>query len=192
MTQDKALEFLGLAEKLKCTVRHSWTSSGRRESVAEHVFRLMVFAWLVKDEFPECDPYRVMELALFHDMGEAVTGDIPAFEKTKEDRKKEEDTYELIADLLPEPEKSRLGEIFRELSEGKTPEARLVKAMDKLEAVIQHNEADISTWLPLEYELQLTYGKEQADGILWMKKMRERVCKDALEKIEREGKDKDE
>ena len=74
---------------------------------------------------------------------------------------------------MPEPEKSRLGEIFRELSEGKTPEARLVKAMDKLEAVIQHNEADISTWLPLEYELQLTYGKEQADGILWMKKMRE-------------------
>ena len=64
--------------------------------------------------------------------------------------------------------------------------------MDKLEAVIRHNEADISTWLPLEYELQLTYGKEQADGILWMKKMRERVCKDALEKIEREGKDKDE
>ncbi len=34
--------------------------------------------------------------------------------------------------------------------------AELYKALDKMEALIQHNEADISTWLPLEYELQLT------------------------------------
>ena len=74
------LDFLSLAEKLKCNTRHSWTSTGRRESVAEHTFRLLVFAWLVKEEFLECDMDRVMELCLFHDIGEAVTGDIPAFE----------------------------------------------------------------------------------------------------------------
>ncbi len=192
MTQEKALEFLKFAEKLKCATRHSWTSSGRRESVAEHVFGLMIFAWLVRDEFPDCDPYRVMELSLFHDMGEALTGDIPAFEKTEEDQKKEEDTYGQIVNLLPEPEKSRLGDIFEELSEGKTPEAKLMKAMDKLEAVIQHNEADISTWLPLEYELQLTYGQKQTENIPWMAKMRERVCQDAVEKMEREGGKSDE
>jgi len=42
-----------------------------------------------------------------------------------------------------------------------TDEARIWKALDKLEAVIQHNESDISTWLPLEYDLQLTHGSEQ-------------------------------
>lgn len=46
------------------------------------------FAWLVREEFPDYDMNRVMELALFHDMGEALTGDIPAFEKDKEDEKR--------------------------------------------------------------------------------------------------------
>ena len=88
MEEETLLQFLDLAEKLKCHTRHSWTSSGRQESVAEHVYRLLVFAWLVREEFPDYDMNRVMELALFHDMGEALTGDIPAFEKDKEDEKR--------------------------------------------------------------------------------------------------------
>ena len=58
------LEFMAVAEKLKCQVRHSWTSTGRRESVAEHTYRLCVFAWLIRREFPECDMDRVMEMCL--------------------------------------------------------------------------------------------------------------------------------
>ena len=76
------LDFLDIAEKLKCNTRHSWTSSGRHESVAEHTCRLCMFAWLVKDEFPDCDIDKVIKMCLFHDLGEAVTGDIPAFVKT--------------------------------------------------------------------------------------------------------------
>ena len=116
MDHDTLLGFLGLAEKLKCRTRHSWTSSGRHESVAEHVYRLMVFAWLVRDEFPDVDMNRVMELALFHDMGEAITGDIPAFEKTGEDERAEEQALEQIADLLPGPRGEKLREIFREIT----------------------------------------------------------------------------
>ncbi len=44
-----------------------------------------------------------------------------------------------------------------------TKEAKIYKALDKLEAVIQHNEAPLSSWLPLEYELNQTYGKEEAE-----------------------------
>lgn len=186
MDHDTLLGFLGLAEKLKCNTRHSWTSSGRHESVAEHVYRLMVFAWLVRDEFPELDMDRVMELALFHDMGEAVTGDIPAFEKTGEDEKTEGEAQEEIAGLLPAPRGERLREIFREVREKQTPEARLVNAMDKLEALIQHNEADLSTWLPLEYDLQLTYGEKETRDIPWMAALRERVNRDSVEKIKKE------
>lgn len=186
MDHDTLLGFLGLAEKLKCRTRHSWTSSGRHESVAEHVYRLMVFAWLVRDEFPDVDMNRVMELALFHDMGEAVTGDIPAFEKTGEDEKTEGEAQEEIAGLLPDPRGEKLREIFREVREKQTPEARLVNAMDKLEALIQHNEADLSTWLPLEYDLQLTYGEKETRDIPWMAALRERVNRDSVEKIKKE------
>ena len=184
MEEETLLQFLDLAEKLKCHTRHSWTSSGRQESVAEHVYRLLVFAWLVREEFPDYDMNRVMELALFHDMGEALTGDIPAFEKDKEDEKKEEQAQEKIAGMLPEPYRERLADIFREVEKKETKESRLLAALDKLEALIQHNEADLSTWLPLEYDLQLTYGQEQTKSIPYMKKLRKRVYEDSVKKIE--------
>lgn len=83
------LNFLAVAEKLKCNTRHSWTSTGRHESVAEHSWRLALMAYLVRDEFPELDMDRVIQMCLFHDMGEAVTGDIPAFEKSQADEETE-------------------------------------------------------------------------------------------------------
>lgn len=190
MEEETLLQFLNLAEKLKCHTRHSWTSSGRQESVAEHVYRLLVFAWLVREEFPDYDMNRVMELALFHDMGEALTGDIPAFEKGREDEKIEEEAQQRIADMLPEPYRARLSSIFKEVEEKETKESRLLQAMDKLEALIQHNEADLSTWLPLEYELQLTYGQEQTKDIPYMKKLRQRVYEDSVEKMKAAGNDK--
>ena len=49
------LNFLAVAEKLKCNTRHSWTSTGRHESVAEHSWRLALLEYLVRDEYPELD-----------------------------------------------------------------------------------------------------------------------------------------
>lgn len=187
METDKLLEFMSLAEKLKCNARHSWTSSGRRESVAEHTYRLMILSWLVKEEFPDYDMDRVLKLCLFHDMGEAVTGDIPCFEKKTEDEITEEQALKGITELLPQPYQKELQGIFSEICKKETPESRLLQAMDKMEALIQHNEAPIRTWLPLEYELQLTYGQEQARGIPYMKKLRDAVYQDSLDKIAKEG-----
>ena len=73
------LDFLKVAEKLKCNTRHSYTSSGRCESVAEHSWRLAVMAYFVQDEFPEADIDKVIQMCIFPDMGEEITGDIPAF-----------------------------------------------------------------------------------------------------------------
>lgn len=184
----RLLDFMNVAEKLKCNVRHSWTSSGRRESVAEHTYRLCVFAWLVKDEFPDCDMDKVMRMCLFHDIGEAVKGDIPCFEKTDKHRKEEEDGIKEAASVLPECKRQELLDILKELAENQTKEAKIVHALDKMEALIQHNEAPIESWLPLEYELQLTYGNEQAKAFSYLKKLRDKVREDSLVKIEHEGK----
>ena len=73
---------------------------------------------------------------------------------------------------------------FREVEKKETKESRLLAALDKLEALIQHNEADLSTWLPLEYDLQLTYGQEQTKSIPYMKKLRKRVYEDSVKKME--------
>ena len=176
------LDFLSIAEKLKCNTRHSYTSSGRHESVAEHSWRLALMAYLVKDEFPETDIDKVIRMCLFHDIGEAVTGDIPAFEKTRKDEAVEDTAVSRLLEQLPEPYYGELRELFREMNEQQTPEAKLYKALDKLEALIQHNEADLSTWIPLEYDLQMTYGTRECSFDKYINELRNAVRKDSGQK----------
>jgi len=184
MNQSELLVLLHTAERLKNTPRHSWTSSGRRESVAEHSFRLAIMAYFMKDEFPELDIDRVMKMCLFHDFGEAFTGDIPAFEKNCADSDRELDLVNAWLSTLPAPYQKELSSLFSEMEAQETAEAKLYCTLDKLEALIQHDEADIATWLPLEYELQLTYGKEESEAFPYTKLLREEIDRITREKIE--------
>ena len=79
MNQRKLIEFMIVIEKLKCNTLHSWTSSGRQKSVAEHSWRCAVMALLCAGEYPDIDINKVVKMILIHDLGEAVTGDISSF-----------------------------------------------------------------------------------------------------------------
>lgn len=188
MQYNKFLSILSVAEKLKCNTRHSDTSNGRRESVAEHSWRLALMAMLLADEFPDTDINKVIQMCLIHDLGEAFTGDIAAFNKKDADAKKEDLVYADWVETFPEVQKKQFKELLAEMSALQTKEAKLYKALDKMEAVIQHNEADISSWLPLEYELQLTYGTEEVQFSEYMKGLKAHIDVWTKEKIEREKK----
>lgn len=177
------IELIGIAENMKNNTRHSWTSRGRHESVAEHSFRLCFMAYFVRDEFPEADMEKLILMCLFHDIGEAFTGDIPAFDKTKADEKVENDKVSSFIQSLPEVYRPQLTELFAEMNAQESLEARIYKALDKMEALIQHNEADLSTWLPLEYELQMTYGAANTEFSDFMRSLRREVNKDSEDKI---------
>ena len=101
MKQRDFIDFLNVIEKLKCNTRHSWTSSGRHESVAEHSWRLAVMVLLCQDEYPDVDIDKVIKMCLIHDFGEAITGDVPAFNKNDVHEKEEENAVEKIIALLP-------------------------------------------------------------------------------------------
>lgn len=174
-------------EALKRNTRHSWLSDGRKESVAEHSWRLATMAYFIKDEFPDADISKVIMMCLFHDIGEAFTGDIPAFLKTEADESKEENTIDTFLNTLPKIYRDELRELFREMYELKTIEAKIYKALDKMEAVIQHNEADISTWLPLEYDLQLNYGEKEVEFSDYTKMLKETVNEMSRTKISDEA-----
>ena len=176
------LDFLKVAERLKCNTRHSYTSSGRHESVAEHSWRLTMMAYFMQDEFPDADIDKVIKMCMFHDMGEAITGDIPAFEKTSADSDHENHVMDELLDTLPEPYRTDLKELFAEMEALETLEAKIYKALDKLEALIQHNEADRSTWIPLEYDLQMTYGTKECSFSEYMKSLRDMVREDSQKK----------
>ena len=181
MNPSSLIEFLNILEKLKCNSRHSWTSSGRHESVAEHSWRISIIALLLKDEFPTLDMQKVLTMCLIHDWGEAITGDIPAFLKTSEDSSAEERAIYDLLNSLPQKEEYRA--LFDEMAERKTAEAKLCRALDMLEALIQHNEADISTWIPLERELNLTYGQEECGEFEYTKALRDLVRKTSEDKL---------
>ena len=184
MRPDELLDILVVAEKLKCNTRHSDTSSGRRESVAEHSWRLALMAMLVGPEFPEADRDKVIRMCLIHDLGEAFTGDIPTFDKTAADTEKEDAILDQWVLTLPEPARGEFTALLEEMNAQQTLEAKLYKALDRLEAVIQHNEADISTWLPLEYDLQLTYGEENVQFSPYLRELKAEINRRTRQKIQ--------
>lgn len=180
------IDIMRTTGRLKDMTRHSWTAGGRHESVAEHTYHLLMMAYFCRDEFPEADMARVMEMCLFHDMGEAFTGDIPTFEKTDADECEESRQVTAWIRSLPEGYREQVSGLFAEMDAMESTEAKICKALDKLEAVIQHNEADISTWIPLEYQLNLDYGQEETRFSEFFRKVRQLAKEDSEEKIERE------
>ena len=184
MSPEKLLEIVHFAERLKDVPRHCETSGGRRESVAEHSWRITLMAYLVSDEFPEADLAKILKMCLIHDLGECFTGDIPTFLKTETDERTEEELLYKWTASLPEPFSSEMTALYREMSERKTLEARIYKAMDSLEAVIQHNESDISTWEPHEYELNLNYAWDKCGFSEYLTKLRREIYNETERKIE--------
>ena len=186
MEPSEYLSILHTAEQLKNQTRHSLTSSGRHESVAEHTFRLCMMAWFCRDEFPGLAMDRVLQMCLFQDMGEAFTGDIPAFRKTDRDETRETDTVGQWIGTLPAPYRQELTGLFLEMQSLQTPESKLYKALDKLEALIQHNEAGAATWLPLEYDLQLRYGQQECRDFPFTRALRRLVEEESRELIQKD------
>lgn len=184
MEAQELLKALHVAERLKDATRHCYTSGGRRESVAEHSWRISLMAYWIRDEFPEADMDKVIRMCLIHDLGEAFTGDIPSFLKTQADEKREETLLSAWVATLPAPYREEMAALYREMAERQTLEARIFKALDGLEAVIQHNESDLSTWSENEYELNLRYADDKVAFSDYLRTLRQAVREETLAKLE--------
>ena len=183
MESRKLLDALLVAEKLKDTTRHCYTKNGRHESVAEHSWMMTLMAFFIKDEFPDVDMDKVIKMCIIHDLGEAFTGDIPAFEKTASNSETEEKLlYDWVRSLPPNYANEMIA-LYNEMEKRQTPEAKIYKAIDGLEALIQHNISDLSTWIPKEYELNKTYANDKVTFSDYLMKLREEIRKDTLIKL---------
>src|SRR5258706_1271927 len=142
---------IGKLKKLKRTgwIRHNIPNS---ESVAEHSFRGAVLTAIFAKKLG-LDELRAIKMSLFHDIAESEIGDIvtqdgeTTLSNLKEKLQKERDAFIKLLKLIDEEEQI---ELFDEFEENKTPEARLVKEIDKLEMAIQAYEYEKEHKINLE------------------------------------------
>lgn len=183
MEVKELLNTLIIAEKLKDTTRHCYTSKGRHESVAEHSWMMTVMAFFMKNEFPNADMNKVIQMCIIHDWGECFTGDIPAFTKTKEHECTEENLLNEWVESLPEATQVEMKTLYKEMEERQSIESKIYKAIDSLEALIQHNLSDISTWSENEFTLNLTYADDKVDFSKYLSDLRNAIRVDTINKI---------
>ena len=183
MTPREFLDILHVAERLKDTPRHCTTTNRRTESVAEHSWRVSLMALLLRDEFPEADMDKVVKMCLVHDLGECFTGDIPTFLKTDGDRAVEDSLLARWVRSLPQEASGELEALFREMDAQETVEAKIYKSLDKLEALIQHNESPLDTWSENEYALNKVYAFDTVAFSDWLTALRKEILDDTLAKI---------
>ncbi|WP_066305907.1 HD domain-containing protein [Bacillus sp. FJAT-29814] len=176
------MTFIKELERLKINTRTAWTSSGRQESIAEHSWRLSLFTLVLEEFFPEIDFNKVLRMALIHDLGEAYEGDFSAklAVQPQEKLKGEEEAIEcLIAPLSVKMQQQFLA-LWHEYNQAETKEAKLVKALDKIETIIQHNQGENPS--DFDYEFNLEYGKNYSNFDPIIRAIRELVDRETLGK----------
>lgn len=162
---DNILSVISLAENLKKEPRHCWYDNGRRESVAEHTWRMSLMAMLMAPELEtDVNLEHLLKMIIVHDLVESLTGDIPIFmvdtpEKKAAKHLEEKAAMEKIRNMLGSETGDELFTLWEEYEEGTSPEARVAKALDKLEGNIQHNEAPLETWIEKNHEIVFSIDK---------------------------------
>ena len=179
----KYLDFIKEVEELKSVTRTAWTQSGRQESTAEHSWRLALFVAITAKQIPELDYEKVLFMSLIHDLGERYSGDQSAvlLLDKKEKTREEEVAIKKLASLLPSVIGKHLIAVWREYEEGITKEAVFVKALDKAETIIQHNQGQNPQ--DFNYEFNITYGLKYFEKEAFLEDLRAELDRETRNKL---------
>lgn len=137
------VDFFKTIGKSKRLLRSGWVREGVKdpESVAEHSFRVGVLAMVLAGRL-NVDKEKLMKMALLHDLGELVTGDIVTerwdiidVQKREEKEKEEREEIKKIFDKIGQGDEHVA--IFDEMIGRTTPEAKVFWQLDKLEMALQ-------------------------------------------------------
>ena len=166
------LAFLHAAEALKDTLRSGRTAQGRTESTAEHSWRLCLMVMLFERELAGCDLLRLLKLCLVHDLGEAISGDVPAVEQQGHPDRAARERADLISLCAPLPADlcDAVVELWDDYAGARSPEAVLAKGFDKLETMLQHLAGRNAPGF--DYAFNLTYGVKQTDAHPLLRRIR--------------------
>lgn len=172
---DQILGFLQAAQGLKDTLRSARTAGGRPESVAEHSWSLCLLAILMERDLPALDLPRLLKLCLIHDLGEVISGDIPAIDQDPTTSKAAQERADFTALIAPLPDdlRAEFAALWDEYEAAETVEAQAAKGLDKIETMVQHvSGAQVPGF---DYLWNLGYGRSRTDAVPVLKTLRGKV-----------------
>jgi putative hydrolase of HD superfamily len=185
------IDFLNVTARLKSEVRHCCDSTGNRaESVAEHCFQMTLFALLVHRYLEgSVDSTRLLKLCICHDLVEAIVGDTPYVEGEDRSSKhqREKEGLKILIEKLPSELAHEVYDLWHEFEDCKTLEARCAKALDNLEAQLQHTIAPISTWEQREFPMVFTKMDTWCRHDTALQALCDAIKQDACSKMEAAG-----
>ena len=153
----ETVEFFGHVMKLKALKRTGWLRYDIKdpESVSAHTYGVAMLAWLFSREH-DVDISKVLKMALVHDLGEALAGDLTPYDKEykRESLIVAEKLKEIVAKLPPDLQHEVTG-LYSELCEKKTTEAKIVEMADDLDRLLtalhyQQSGADLREFFDVE------------------------------------------
>jgi putative hydrolase of HD superfamily len=136
------LDLLLQANQLKRVPRAGWLMRGLvdAESVSDHTFGVAFIALVLAEmAAPPVDVAKLLAIALLHDLGEAVLGDVPSpalsYFPSGAKETAEAGVLDEMVDGLPQLEHWRRW--WREFADGSSVEGQLVRDADRLDMLIQ-------------------------------------------------------
>jgi putative hydrolase of HD superfamily len=169
------IAFLVEIDRLKGVLRRTRLLDGSRyENSAEHSWYLAVAALVLAEYAREpLDLFRVIKMALVHDIVEVDAGDTFVFDEQARQTQHEREARaaERLFGMLPPEQAQEFRALWEEFIARQTAEARFAAALDSLVSVIANAHTNGGSWrendIPRERVLQFDQRIVQGAPILW-------------------------
>ena len=139
LTEFRKLQYLyGLKQEIRFNDTRS--SDGMGESVAEHIYGMMVATqyFLPLEDVDICwDQVKIFQMITWHDIEEIEVGDMIAYQKTAERKELEAKAEAVAVSKIPESMQPEVKKVLTEYNARQSAEARFTKAVDKIDVLLQ-------------------------------------------------------
>lgn len=148
---NKQIKFLIEIDKMKNVLRQTLlTDKSRRENDAEHSWHFATMAMILYEyaDQSKVDLYRVLKMALIHDLVEIYAGDTFAYDISGNETKKEREDLaaEKLFSMLPEDQGKEIRDLWEEFDDMQTPDSKYASAIDRLQPFINNYVTEGHTW----------------------------------------------
>lgn len=183
------LKLFHATERLKKEPRRAFKSNGLPDTVAEHSWRVCLMTLVLSMTVSGIDRDKCLKLALLHDLPETYAGDVYRLDLTAQAGRHnvEEAALKKLVALVPGSTAEEIFGLWHEFEAGTSREARFIRLIDRLEVLLQHNEAGVDRWNDLEKQIQYGLAERHAERYGFLHEFALAIDAETLQKLTAAG-----